>query len=126
MKCGQLVAAYYNSGMKRRISFKVLTGTETFDYHQLARKEHLKPVEVNLRMMEDTVKQIYNEYIYFKAREYALRRTTGKFTVMLIYIVDTINSRIWWIGIFRTLFVLAAAVWLVMSMKSFFIKKKLI
>lgn len=74
------VAAYYQRGMKRRIAFRVLTGTETFDYQKLARKEHLKPVEINLRMMEDTVKQIYNEYLYFKAREAAMRQTTGNLT----------------------------------------------
>ena len=63
--------------MKLRITFNILTGTETFDYASVARKEHLKPVEINLRMMEDIVRQIHSEYIYFKDREAAMRYTTG-------------------------------------------------
>lgn len=62
--------------LKRRIAFDVLTGTETVDYHQIAKKEHLKPMEVNLKMMEDIIKQVYHEYKFFSDREQRFRKTS--------------------------------------------------
>lgn len=34
-----------------------MAGQESIDYSQVARKEHLKPVEINLRIMEDVVRE---------------------------------------------------------------------
>jgi p24 family protein delta-1 len=39
-------------------------GTETNDYEKIAKEEHLKPIEINLRMMEDIVKSIHEEVKY--------------------------------------------------------------
>jgi hypothetical protein len=63
---------------ERMISFKLLIGTEARDYIQLAKREHLKGTELGLRIMEDGIKQIYNDYVYLKKREAAMRITTGK------------------------------------------------
>lgn len=105
----------YHQGLSRRISFDVLTGTETFDYEQLARKEHLKPVEVNLRMMEDIVKSVHSEYVYFRQRETGMRGLT-----------DSTNSRITYIGLFSLFLMISFAVGQVYYLKNFFVKKKLI
>ncbi|EFC48995.1 predicted protein [Naegleria gruberi] len=107
--------ATYHDGMRRRITFDILTGTDTFDYEQLARKEHLKPIEVNLRMMEDIVHSIYAEYVYFREREGAMRYTT-----------ETINQRITYMGIFFFIFMAGFAFGQIYYLRSYFIKKKLI
>ncbi|KAL9641454.1 hypothetical protein ABK040_013379 [Willaertia magna] len=107
--------ASYHEGLRRRITFDVLTGTDTFDYEQLARKEHLKPIEVNLRMMEDIVHNIYAEYVYFREREGEMRQTT-----------ESTNNRITYLGIFFLLFMASFAAGQVYYLRSYFIKKKLI
>ncbi len=107
--------ATYYPGLKRRITFDVLSGTDTFDYEQLARKEHLKPVEVNLRMMEDIVKSIHAEYVYFRHRESDMRQTN-----------ESTNARISWLGTLSTLVMIAFALGQVFYLKNYFIKKKLI
>ena len=63
--------------MSRRVKFELAGGAEAIDYTRVARKEHLRPLEVNLRIMEDTVKQIHNEYHYFKSREAEMRNANG-------------------------------------------------
>lgn len=101
--------------MQRRISFDILTGTETFDYESLARKEHLKPVEVNLRMMEDIVKSIHNEYVYFHHREGSMRTTN-----------DSTDSRLTFLGAFSIIFMIGFAVAQVFYLKNYFISKKVV
>jgi len=44
------------SGFRIRDQPPPSPGRESVDYSQLARKQHLKPVEVNLRIMEDVVR----------------------------------------------------------------------
>ena len=107
--------ATYHQGLARRISFDVLTGTETFDYEQLARKEHLKPVEINLRMMEDIVKSIHAEYVYYRNREVGMRGLT-----------ESTNSRITYIGLLSVFFMLAFSAGQIYYLRTFFVKKKLI
>ena len=58
-------------------SAPLLTGHEAKDYDRLARKEHLKPIEVMLRMMEDGVSDVYHTYHYFKDREAEMRDSSG-------------------------------------------------
>lgn len=77
----------YHAGLARRVNFDVLTGTETFDYENLAKKEDLKPVEVNLRMMEDIVKSIHSQYVYFRNRANAFGHTT-----------ESTHARVQWLG----------------------------
>jgi hypothetical protein len=107
--------APYHQGLSRRISFDVLTGSETFDYEQLARKEHLKPVEVNLRMMEDIVKGIHAEYVYFRNRESGMRGLT-----------ESTNWRITYIGLLSIFLMFGLAAGQIYYLRTFFIKKKLI
>jgi hypothetical protein len=102
-------------GMKRRIKFDLSTGQEAVDYSRVARKEHLKPVEINLRIMEDTVKQIHTEYHYFKGREAEMRNTN-----------ESNNSRAMWITICNVAIFITFAGWQVFHLKRFFISKKLI
>eukprot|EP00755_Sulcionema_specki_P005778 Sspe_Gene.33703::Locus_16430_Transcript_1_1_Confidence_1.000_Length_829::g.33703::m.33703/K20352/TMED10, ERV25; p24 family protein delta-1 len=105
----------FNPTMKRDITFELLEGAGTRDYSEVARVEHLKPIEVNLRMMEDTVHEIHLEYQTFKENEQAMRE-----------ISESTNSRAMWITmISMTSFFLFGA-WQVRHLKAFFRKQKMI
>jgi hypothetical protein len=47
------------------------------NYDELAKKDHLKPVEVELKKIEDLVNQIREDFSYMKDREAAHRDTNG-------------------------------------------------
>ncbi|KAG0001494.1 vesicle coat component [Modicella reniformis] len=53
-------------------------GAETIDYDKLAEQEKLKPMEVELRKLEDLVKEILENMEHLKAREEKMRNTNGK------------------------------------------------
>jgi hypothetical protein len=105
----------YSEPIYRRVKFRLLTGAETTNYEQVARKEHLKPMELNLRMMEDNVKSILMEYSYFKEREVEMRGTT-----------DTVSFRMIWLSILSFFIIVASAVLQLFYLQNYFRKKKLI
>lgn len=106
-------------GMKRTIllEWKGAGGSnsEEIDYAALATREHMKPMELHLRQMLDTVRGLHAHYEYFKSREIQMRNTN-----------EYINSRIMWFT-FLVIGVLAVfAFWQVSHLKRFFKRKKLI
>eukprot|EP01062_Namystynia_karyoxenos_P009985 TRINITY_DN13536_c0_g2_i1.p2 TRINITY_DN13536_c0_g2~~TRINITY_DN13536_c0_g2_i1.p2 ORF type:complete len:237 (+),score=101.86 TRINITY_DN13536_c0_g2_i1:96-713(+) len=105
----------YNPSMKRTISFELQEGSGTKDYDQIARVDHLKPIEVNLRMMEDTVRSIHAEYQYFKEREATMRETS-----------ESTNSRAMWITVGSMVSFFLFGTWQVRHLKKYFKEKKLI
>ena len=46
---------------------------------QLAKAEKLKPLEVELRRLEDLSKSIVDDFAYMRAREEEMRDTNGRF-----------------------------------------------
>jgi len=105
----------YQASMKRTISFEINEGAGAKDYDQIARVDHLKPIEVNLRMMEDTVRSIHAEYQYFKEREHEMRVTS-----------ESTNSRAMWFTVCSMASFLLFGLWQVMHLKKYFKEKKLI
>ena len=67
----------YSAGLKRRVQLEIKTGVDAKDYTEIAKVEHLKPIELELRKMEDTVSTIHAEMLYMRAREEAMRNTNG-------------------------------------------------
>jgi hypothetical protein len=51
---------------------------------QLAKAEKLKPLEVELRRLEDLSKSIVDDFEYMKAREKMMRDTNGRPTLLLV------------------------------------------
>lgn len=105
----------YQDGMKRTIAFELKTGSETVDYKSIAKAEHLKPMEVALRMVEDQIRTIHSEYTYFKLREIEMRDTN-----------EYMNTRVMFATILTMVFISLFALWQVRHLKSFFRKKKMI
>jgi p24 family protein delta-1 len=107
--------ASFEEGMKRTINVEFLTGTETQDYGSLATREHLKPLELNLRVMEDVVRSLHNDYTYFKEREEEMRNTN-----------EHMNSKVMYMTLGVMLAIVAFSLWQVRHLKSYFRRKRMI
>ncbi|KAG0285472.1 vesicle coat component, partial [Dissophora globulifera] len=57
-------------------------GSETIDYVKLAEQEKLKPMEVELRKVEDMVKEVIENMMHLQDREETMRNTNGKQAVI--------------------------------------------
>ncbi|KAG5466760.1 hypothetical protein LSCM1_00937 [Leishmania martiniquensis] len=74
------------SARKTRNVFVVIQlGAETKDYSSMATKEKMRPMEVQMRMMEDTVQEVHNEFVYFRSREAEMRSTNEHMTAMVMW-----------------------------------------
>ncbi|ORC92319.1 COP-coated vesicle membrane protein gp25L precursor [Trypanosoma theileri] len=107
--------AKLSDGMKRTISVDIRVGAEINDYAELATKEKLRPIEVELRVLEDTVRSIHSEYLYFKEKEAEMRNANEAMTFKVTLFT----------GFIIVIFVLFSA-WELRHLKSYFRKKRLI
>lgn len=100
---------------KTTVAFTFKVGSEGVDYTSLATKAKLKPMEVQLRVMEDTVRSIHGEYVYYKEKEAEMRATNEHMTAKVVWMA-----------------VLVIAIFIVFSylqlrhLKSYFRKKRMI
>ncbi|KAI8352547.1 emp24/gp25L/p24 family/GOLD-domain-containing protein [Mortierella sp. GBAus27b] len=67
-----------DSRYSRAIDVEFEIGSETIDYVKLAETEKLKPMEVELRKLEDLVRDILGNMEHLKDREEKMRNTNGK------------------------------------------------
>jgi hypothetical protein len=85
------------------------------DYAEMAKKDNLKPLEIELKRLEDAVGQIHQEMKFLQTREQQMRATN-----------DSTASRVWWWSILSILVLLAVNGGQIFYLKSFFKAKKLI
>ena len=112
----RLVAgAKYSADLKRDIAFELRTGADTQDYGRLATREHLKPMEVDLRVLEDVTRGILSDYQYFKERDESARQTS-----------EHMFSRSVWMAVIVMSGILGFSLWQVRHLKRHFKKKRLI
>ncbi|CAK8682459.1 transmembrane emp24 domain-containing protein 10-like [Clavelina lepadiformis] len=90
-------------------------GTEAKNYEEVAKAEKLKPLEVELRRLEDLSKSIVDAFSYMKKREEEMRDTN-----------ESTNSRVLYFSIFSMLCLVGLATWQVLYLRKFFKSKKLI
>jgi hypothetical protein len=107
--------AKHQDGMKRTINLEFKIATETQDYQKLATNEHLKPLEVNLRIMEDTVRALHAEYAYYKDSERAMRDTQ-----------EHMNAKVMWMTVLVMSLVVGLSLWQTRHLKSYFKRKRMI
>lgn len=113
---GSYSVCFFNSNDKAaRVVLDFKHGVEAKDYSEVAKREHLMPVEKELRKMEDTVDEIHREMLYMREREAAMRNTN-----------ESTNSRVLWFSFFSIVVLLGMGVWQVLYLKKFFKSKKLI
>eukprot|EP01098_Paradermamoeba_levis_P004091 TRINITY_DN1782_c0_g1_i1.p1 TRINITY_DN1782_c0_g1~~TRINITY_DN1782_c0_g1_i1.p1 ORF type:complete len:209 (-),score=70.81 TRINITY_DN1782_c0_g1_i1:221-847(-) len=99
----------------RIVSFDLRTGVRAFDYSAVAKKENLKPIDLELRKMEDMVKDIIKELEYMRKREAEMRDTN-----------ESINSRVAWVSILSVVALVSLGLWQVWYLKRYFHQKKVL
>ncbi|KAL3873256.1 hypothetical protein ACJMK2_036394 [Sinanodonta woodiana] len=102
-------------GTEREVSITMKHGVEAKSYEDLAKAEKLKPLEVELRRLEDLSKSIVDDFIYMKSREEEMRDTN-----------ESTHSRVMYFSIFSMLCLLGLATWQVLYLRRYFKAKKLI
>ncbi|PWU97584.1 putative COP-coated vesicle membrane protein gp25L precursor [Trypanosoma cruzi] len=102
-------------GMKRSISVDIRVGSENNDYSELATKEKLRPIEVELRVLEDAVRSIHSEYLYYKEKEAEMRNAN-----------EAMTFKVTWFTAFIIFIFVVFSVWELRHLKSYFRKKRLI
>jgi len=99
----------------RSVSLTIRHGITTNDYAEIARKEQLYPLALELRRLEDEVWSVREEMIYQKKREEELRDTN-----------EETNARAAWLPVFALIVLFSSSAWQIAYLKAFFRKKKLI
>ncbi|ROT37681.1 endoplasmic reticulum vesicle protein [Sodiomyces alkalinus F11] len=90
-------------------------GADAKDWAAIQATEKLKPVEAEVRRIEELVAEITTEMDYLKAREHKLRDTN-----------ESTNTRVKWFGFCTTFVLLALWVWQIMYLRAYFRSKHLI
>ncbi|KAK7196903.1 COP-coated vesicle membrane protein gp25L precursor [Novymonas esmeraldas] len=75
-----------STGVTRDVVLIVQLGADAKDYDALATKEKLRPMEVQMRVMEDTVQEVHNEFLYLRTREREMRSTNEHMTSMVMWL----------------------------------------
>eukprot|EP00062_Callorhinchus_milii_P024585 gi/632984649/ref/XP_007909243.1/ PREDICTED: transmembrane emp24 domain-containing protein 10 [Callorhinchus milii] len=90
-------------------------GVEAKSYEDIAKAEKLKPLEVELRRLEDLSESIVNDFAYMKQREEEMRDTN-----------ESTSARVLYFSIFSMFCLVGLATWQVFYLRRFFKAKKLI
>ncbi|KAJ3070961.1 vesicle coat component [Quaeritorhiza haematococci] len=100
---------------KRTVNLHVDTGAEAQDYTELAKKEKLKPMELELRKLENVVEELESLMEYMKERESAMRDTN-----------EIANERVQWFSLLSMGVLVSVGIWQIWYLRRFFQTKKLI
>jgi len=102
-------------GQAREVKLDMKHGVEARNYDDIAKAEKLKPMELELRRLEDLSEAIVNDFAYMRAREEEMRDTN-----------ESTNSRVFYFSIFSMICLLGLACAQVLYLKKYFKSKKLI
>jgi len=102
-------------GADREVFLNVKHGVEAKNYEMMAKAEKLKPLEVELKRLEDLSESIVNDFAYMRSREEEMRDTN-----------ESTHTRVLYFSIFSMLCLLGLATWQVLYLRRYFKAKKLI
>jgi hypothetical protein len=102
-------------GGDREVNINMKRGVEAKNYGDMAKAEKLKPMEVELKRLEDLSESIVNDFAYMRAREEEMRDTN-----------ESTHSRVLYFSIFSMCCLLGLATWQVLYLRRYFKAKKLI
>ena len=104
--------------------------------------EKLKPLEIELKRLEDLSQDIVTDFAYMKAREEEMRNTNGKQQQpaaapllparpldslrLVLSLLESTNSKVLYFSVFSMCCLLGLAVWQVLYLRRYFKAKKLI
>jgi p24 family protein delta-1 len=106
--------AGYN-GPDREIFLDIKHGIEAKNYDAIAKAEKLKPIEAELKRLEDLSESIVNDFAFMRAREEEMRDTN-----------ESTHSRVLYFSIFSMLCLFGLALWQILYLRRYFKQKKLI
>ena len=112
----------------REVSLIIKHGVEAKNYDDLARAEKLKPMEIELRRLEDLSESIVADFAYMRQREEEMRSTNGGLINRLLIdgFAESTNSRVMYLSAFSMFCLLSLATWQVLYLRRYFKAKKLI
>ncbi|KAK3882714.1 hypothetical protein Pcinc_012920 [Petrolisthes cinctipes] len=102
-------------GIQQEISIKTKHGVEAKTYESLGEAAKLKPLEVELKRLEDLSESIVQDFSYMRQREEEMRDTN-----------ESTNSRVLYLSLFSLCCLVGLATWQVLYLRKFFKAKKLI
>jgi len=98
-----------------RLHINIDVGSTAVDYEGIAKTEHLSAIEVQVRRLNDRIRDIRAEQNYQRNREAAFRNTS-----------ESTNARVMWWSIIQTAILVATGLWQITHLKNFFKTKKLV
>ncbi|XP_017769229.1 PREDICTED: transmembrane emp24 domain-containing protein bai [Nicrophorus vespilloides] len=105
----------HQRSIAQEISLITKHGVEAKNYEGIGEAAKLKPIEVELRRLEDLSSDIVNDFAMMRKREEEMRDTN-----------ESTNSRVLYFSIFSMLCLLGLATWQVLYLRRYFKAKKLI
>lgn len=87
------------TGMVRSVELDIESGSEARDWNQISANEKLKPIEIELRRVEELSDEIVDELAYLKNREERLRdtnestnRRVRNFSILIILVLAALGA----------------------------------
>ncbi|XP_057337988.1 transmembrane emp24 domain-containing protein bai [Microplitis mediator] len=105
----------HQRGMKQDILLITKHGIEAKNYEALGEAAKLKPIEIELKRLEDLSESIFQDFARMPQREEEMRATN-----------EQTNSRVLYFSIFSMCCLLGLATWQIFYLRRFFRAKKLI
>jgi len=102
-------------GSRHTVALDMKMGVEAKNYEQLGDAAKLKPLEVDLKRLEDLSESIVQDFAFMRRREEEMRDTN-----------ENTNSRVLYFSIFSMCCLLGLATWQVLYLRKYFKSKKLI
>jgi hypothetical protein len=99
----------------RHVELDIDIGADAKDWNAISAADKLKPVEAELRRIEETVGEIVTEMDYLRAREQKLRDTN-----------ESTNERVKWFALGTMGMLIALGAWQVVYLRAYFRSKHLI
>lgn len=107
--CFENIAQFNGRSMFRSVELDTEIGSEARDWNMISANEKLKPIEVELRKIEELTDEIVDELAYLKNREERLRDTNEStnsrvrnFSVLIIIILTCLGA--WQVSYLRNFF----------------------
>ncbi|KAM3552773.1 hypothetical protein MY1884_003846 [Beauveria asiatica] len=107
--------SHHPSPSVRDIELDVEIGADARDWSAVQANEKLKPVEAELRRIEEMTAEVVREMEYLRTREQKLRDTN-----------ESTNTRVKWFGIGTTWLLIGLWAWQIMYLRAYFRSKHLI
>ncbi|BDD61236.1 vesicle coat component [Monascus purpureus] len=111
----QLVSRHNGANLHRSIELDIDIGADARDWSTIQAQEKLKPVETDLRRIEELVGEIVEEMEYLRAREQRLRDTN-----------ESTNERVKWFAFGTMGMLVGLGAWQVVYLRAYFRSKHLI